>query len=111
MMMKDQELIENIVKRIKEGYNPEKIILFGSYAEGNPGRDSDIDMLIIKDTDKKRPKRFVEVSKIAYDPSVRVPFSPLVFSPDEIQRRLEAGDEFIKEILEKGEVLYDRGAS
>ena len=45
------ELTGDIVKKIVFGYSPQKIILFGSLAHGTPTKDSDVDLLIIKDTD------------------------------------------------------------
>ena len=60
-MVKDKKmrkLIQEVVERIKTEYQPEKIILFGSYAYGTPNEDSDIDLLIVKDTDKGRVDRY-----------------------------------------------------
>jgi predicted nucleotidyltransferase len=88
---------------------PEKIILFGSYAYGNPTEDSDIDLLIIKETDKKRRvDRFVEVQSIVYDGQSELPVSPLVLTKEELQERLSMGDDFIKEIVKKGKMLYEK---
>jgi len=106
--MKQTEIISRIVEKIKEGYNPQKIILFGSYARGNPTEDSDIDLLIIKETNKRRDERFVDVKRIIYNPNIRVPVSPIVYTPKELKRRLDMGDDFVNEILKKGVVLYDR---
>jgi len=106
--MKQTEIISRIVEKIKEGYNPQKIILFGSYARGNPTEDSDIDLLIIKETNKRRDERFVDVKRIIYNPNIRVPVSPIVYTPKELKRRLDMGDDFVNEILKRGVVLYDR---
>jgi predicted nucleotidyltransferase len=46
--MVSEKKIEEIASKIAEGFNPEKIILFGSYALGNPNRNSDLDFLIVK---------------------------------------------------------------
>jgi len=59
MIGKDK--ISEIVNKIVIGYNPDKIILFGSYAYGNPKEDSDLDLFVIKDTDVPRPQRTVQV--------------------------------------------------
>jgi len=108
-MQKVEAIIKEIVEILTEKYKPEKIILFGSYAYGNPTEDSDIDLLIIKETDKKRRvDRFVEVKRIIFNPKIRIPISPLVLTKDEIKERLEMGDDFIEEILTKGKVLYER---
>lgn len=110
-MVKDRKLrklILDIVDQIKREYMPDKIILYGSYAYGKPTRDSDIDLLIVKDTDKRRVDRFVEVSRLVYQPGRHVSVSPLVYTPKELEERLSLGDDFVEEVLSKGEVLYAR---
>jgi predicted nucleotidyltransferase len=62
------QLISRIVRTIGREYKPQKIILFGSYAYGRANPDSDIDLLIIKDTDVRVVDRFVEVKRLIYDP-------------------------------------------
>jgi len=111
MKGKIKPVISEIVEKLKSEYKPLKIILFGSYAYGNPVEDSDIDLLILKDTGKRGVDRFVEVKRIIYNPNRRVPVSPLVYTPAELEERLRIGDDFIKEILQKGVVLYERTGS
>lgn len=106
--LKYKKTILEITEKIRKRYNPDKIILFGSYAYGKPGNDSDIDLFIIKNTRKRRIDRFVEVKRIAYDPERNIPFSPLVYTSKEIKERLALGDDFVAEILERGKVLYAR---
>lgn len=106
---KIEDIIKEIVKVLAEKYQPEKVILFGSYAYGNQTEDSDIDLLIIKNTDKKRRvDRFVEVKQIIFNPEFNIPVSPLVLTVDEVKGRIESGDDFIEEILTKGKVLYEK---
>lgn len=102
------KIISDIVERLKRDYQPEKIILFGSYAYGEPTEDSDIDLLIVKETNQRPIDRRVEVRKLVYDPKRTIAFSPLVYTPEEIEQRLSLGDDFINEILQKGEILYER---
>ena len=101
-----QQTIEQIVARIVEHYLPERIILFGSYAYGTPDAGSDLDLLIVKETDERPIDRRVTVRRIAYVPRRGLPFSPLVITPQELDRRLEMGDPFYHEIIARGEVLY-----
>jgi len=101
-------LISDIVRRLNISYHPDKIILYGSYAHGNPTSDSDIDLLIIKDTDKRRVDRFVEVKQIIYQPGRTIVISPLVYTPKEIEERLKMGDDFVTNIMTKGKVIYVR---
>lgn len=109
-MVKDkkvQKLISEMVEKIAVSYNPLKIILFGSYAYGKPDRDSDIDLFIIKETDERPIDRRVNVRKIVSDRTRRIPFEPIVITQEELADRIKRGDQFIGEILTKGEVLYE----
>lgn len=101
-----RRVILDIVERLKKEYQPEKIILFGSYAYGQPTRDSDIDLFIIKDTAEPPFYRGITVRRICHDPHRHVPFEPLVVTPSEWAERLEMGDPFFEEIRDKGQVLY-----
>ena len=102
-------VIDDIVAQLKKEYRPEKIILFGSYAYGEPTRDSDIDMFIIKDTDESPFQRRIPVRRICHAPDHHIPFQPLVVTPSEWSERLEMGDPFFKEIQQKGKVLFSQG--
>jgi predicted nucleotidyltransferase len=95
--------IERIVSELK----PEKIILFGSYAYGNPTPDSDVDLLVIMNTKAKEIDRFVAVSNLLYPR--QFPVDILVKTPKEIEAEArKKGNFFIREILKKGKVIYDR---
>lgn len=98
--------LNKIVRRVVDAYRPEKIILFGSYAYGKPHADSDLDLLIIKKTSERFIDRWVHVRRLVSDPQRAIPFEPLVLTPEEIAERLAIGDQFVEEILTKGEVLY-----
>jgi predicted nucleotidyltransferase len=98
--------LNEIVRRLVADYKPEKIILFGSYAYGEPHADSDLDVLIIKETRERPFDRVTEVIRLTSDAYRHVGFEPLVFTPQEIALRLRIGDQFVAEIVEKGEVLY-----
>ena len=102
---KTREIILRIAKKIGENYKPERIILYGSFAYGNPGRDSDIDLLIIKDTNERPADRCLKVRQImAIDEDALI--SPLVITPGEVEYRLARGDQFLRQIISMGEVLY-----
>ena len=101
-----REVIQDILKKLLTDYAPEKVILFGSYAYGTPRHDSDIDLLIIKETPERFIDRWVTVRRILSDPKRTIPMETLVLTPQEVSRRLAIGDQFLAEILEKGEVLY-----
>jgi predicted nucleotidyltransferase len=106
MTQQGQSLLNSIVRVLVAKYRPEKIILFGSYAYGEPDATSDIDLLILKETDKSFPKRWAEVCELTADIVGTIPFSPLVLTPAELEERRAKGDQFFEEILTKGRVLY-----
>ena len=101
-----QEAIQNILEKLITEYAPQKVILFGSYAYGTPHSDSDIDLLIIKDTSERFIDRWVTVQRILTGTHHSLPVQTFVLKPQEIENRLTVGDQFIKEILERGTVLY-----
>lgn len=103
---KAQGVIEEIVDKIVRGYGPTKIILFGSYAYGKPSDDSDIDLLIIKNTDKRPIDRWMEVKRILRDPQRVLSISPHIYTEREIKDRFMIKDFFIEEIFKKGKILY-----
>jgi predicted nucleotidyltransferase len=98
--------ISEIVKKIAFGYNPDKIILFGSYATGNPNENSDLDLFVIKDTDLPRPQRTVQVRKMLY--GSMVPIDLIVYTPKEIEEAKENIFSFVYGVLNTGKTLYER---
>ena len=98
--------LQRIMDIIILKYRPEKVILFGSYAYGNPTPNSDVDLLIILETDKPRKERVIAVSLLLYPR--RFPVDILVKTPQEIEDELQQGNFFLQEIIDKGRVLYER---
>ena len=101
-----QKIIQQIVQKLRASYSPLKIILFGSHASGLALGDSDIDLLVIKETSERFIDRWVTVRQILSDPKRKVAIEVLVLTPQEVSDRLARGDQFVAEILEKGQVLY-----
>jgi predicted nucleotidyltransferase len=99
-------MIRRMVEKLAAEYSPERIILFGSYAYGAPHEDSDIDLLIVKETSETLIDRMVAVRRILSDPKRTVGLDTLVLTPQEGSSRLAKGDQFIEEIIERGKVLY-----
>jgi predicted nucleotidyltransferase len=95
-----------MVKKLVAEYKPEKIILFGSYANGNPTEDSDIDLFILKDTEEKFLKRWTKVHSILSTLHPGVALDTVILNPKELEKRLFVGDHFIQDIINNGEVLY-----
>jgi len=102
------ESLKRIVESLITHYSPERIILFGSYAHGIPNEDSDVDLFIVKETDRPFFKRLMEVRQIISGCRRGIPLDLIVFTPQELDERLRLGDDFVKEILTEGRVLYER---
>ena len=101
------DALPKAIRQIVQKLQPEQIVLFGSYAYGEPTRDSDVDLLVVMNTRISSPtKRYLRVSRLLRPRPF--PVDILVKTPDEIRRALISGDFFIKEILSRGRVLYER---
>jgi predicted nucleotidyltransferase len=99
-----EEIIHELVSRIALQFLPRKIILFGSYAYGIPRPESDIDLLIVMDTPLRETEQALRIRQFI-NPLFGVDF--LVYTPSRLQERLKLGDSFLKEITEKGIVMYE----
>jgi predicted nucleotidyltransferase len=100
-------VIRDIAEKIAREYQPEKIILFGSHAWGTPGPDSDVDLFIVKESTKRRIEREADLRMLLFGnrfPAMDI----LVYTPDELRHRMSLGDFFVREILDRGRVLYGR---
>ena len=100
-----EDKIEAIIEDLKS-YDPEKIILFGSVAKGISDAFSDIDMVIIKNTNKRFIERLVEASRL-----IRKELQPVdlfIYTPGEIKLMKEEGNSFIEEALKNGRIVYER---
>ncbi|MBN1344981.1 MAG: nucleotidyltransferase domain-containing protein [Phycisphaerae bacterium] len=99
-------VIEAILDRLIAEYQPEKVILFGSCAREGSGSHSDVDLLIIKETDESFIDRWSKVRGIVSDPNRMVGLDTFVLTPDEVARGVARGDQFLADVLANGEVLY-----
>ena len=107
--MGDDSVIERILERLAEGYDPVKVILFGSRARGGGDEGSDIDLFIVKETSRGWFDRIVEVREILSGRHRRVGLDVIVLTPAELEERLALGDPFYKQIQSEGKVLYVAG--
>ncbi len=101
--MTAQEDIKKIAEQIRRDYDPEKIILFGSFVWGEPNLDSDIDLFIIKETDNTR-KTAMDIDGSIFPR--KFPIDILVYDPKQVEKR--KSNFFIKNILDNGKILYAR---
>ena len=96
--------IRRVCSQIAREFRPQKIILFGSYAYGRPTLDSDVDLLVIMPHKNRALDQAVEISR-RLDHQFAIDL--LVRSPEEVRQRLAWNDFFLREVTEKGEVLYE----
>jgi len=98
--------INEIVARIAVIFNPDKIILFGSYAGGTPNNDSDLDLLIIKDTDLPRHKRSFDIQKMLI--GSMIPMDILVYTNNEFEKEKNEKYSFLNSAIKTSRILYER---
>lgn len=96
--------IENAAKQIGEKSHAQAVILFGSYARNEAGRDSDVDFLVIAESDLPRYKRSRQIH-LMFKP-YPFPMDILVYTPEEIQKEKESEISFISRALKEGKKLY-----
>jgi uncharacterized protein len=101
-----ETVLQEITRRIVTTFNPEKVVLFGSRAEGTPRMDSDVDLLVIMETQSPPIQRAVAVKRACRPRFVAM--DVLVKTPAEIAWQLRQGNFLLRQILEQGRVLYER---
>lgn len=104
--MTSQSTIDSITKKIASQFQPQKIVLFGSYAWGEPTADSDIDLFVIQESDKNQLDRARAIRKELF--GFGTPTDLMVLTPSEVEKRLSQNDLFVKHILDKGKILYEQ---
>jgi predicted nucleotidyltransferase len=102
-----QEQINEITKRIVRNFKPQRIILFGSYANGKPTEQSDLDLLIIKDSEFPSRLQNRKVRKILS--GLRVPVDVIVKTPEEFQTYKDIIGTIIYPANKFGKVIYESG--
>jgi predicted nucleotidyltransferase len=96
--------IREIVQQIVERFRPQKVILFGSYAEGQATPDSDVDLLVVMETSEQALHAAARISAAIDHP---FPLDILVFRPAELKASLERKGVFATEVMAKGLVLHE----
>jgi len=96
--------IENVARKIGQQIQAEAVILFGSYARNQPGKHSDVDLLVIAESDLPRHKRSRELH-LMFKP-YPFPMDILVYTPKEVEQEREFELSFISTVLREGKKLY-----
>ena len=98
-----REKIQQVVDKIVKEYQPEKIILFGSWAWGEPHEDSDVDLFVLKDTEESTRDVARKIDGSIFPRPF--PLDIIVYKPDQAEKALKY-DFFIRNIISRGRVLY-----
>lgn len=104
--MSKNKYLQQIVQRVTQSLHPVAIVLFGSHAYGIPNDDSDWDILVVTKTEKSYRERIRQMDELFLDRTQPMDF--VVRTPKEIKERIQKGDFFLEEIMNKGKVLYGR---
>lgn len=102
----DDNLLKEIVSRIVNAVRPDKIVLFGSYAYGRPKAESDLDLLIIMNSNLPRYKRAISIYGALA--GLLISKDILVYTPEEIEDWSEVHQAFITTAIRKGKVIYEK---
>jgi predicted nucleotidyltransferase len=98
--------IKEMVNRIVEQFEPEKIILFGSYARGTAGPDSDADLLVVMPVEGSKRKRATEIDLALF--GIDMPADVVVVTPEELERQKDVIGTFVHPAVCEGQVVYER---
>jgi predicted nucleotidyltransferase len=113
--MEIEAILEKLVLSLKLS-DPYKIILFGSYANGNPDKNSDIDLMVILDNDhvsrtyEERLNKKVYIRTLVREINRKIPLDILVYSKEELKIIKEHGNYFIDEVERTGRVIYEKAS-
>ncbi|HKA01215.1 MAG TPA: nucleotidyltransferase domain-containing protein [Candidatus Solibacter sp.] len=100
-------VIRRFARQVAERFQPERIILFGSYAYGSPHADSDVDILVVMPARQQH----TQAARIRWAIPAPFPMDLIVRTPENLRWRLEEGESFHTEIVSKGKVLYEKATS
>ncbi len=99
--------INRYARELVAKFQPERVILFGSYAEGRPTEDSDVDLLVVMDHQGRDVEQAFEIRRSI---KRRFPLDLVVRTPATVDRRLTQNDTFLSTVYSKGQTLYERRA-
>jgi uncharacterized protein len=104
--MINKTTISQIVRKIATTIKPEKIFLFGSYATGQATEDSDVDLLIIKNTSEPKYKRSIEIQKLLI--GSKIPVDIIVYTNDEYEKEKSDKFSFVNTATQGAKLMYER---
>ena len=104
--MIDSNKINEVVSKIATRFNPDKIILFGSYANGTPDDNSDLDLLIVQDTELPMQKRGLDIRLSLI--GTMIPIDILIYTNAEFDKEKSISFSFINSVIKNSKLLYER---
>ena len=104
--MIDSKIIDDVVFKIASRFNPYKIILFGSYANGTQNEDSDLDLLIVQDSELPMQKRGLDIRMSLI--GTKIPMDILIYTKTEFEQEKNSAFSFLKSAIKNSKVLYER---
>ena len=106
MIPESDDLVRDIIRRIVQTAQPDKIILFGSRARGDARPDSDFDVLVIKESSEPRYRRSVPLYVALADLPAEV--EVMVYTPEEIDEWRQVSQAFVTTAVREGTTIYER---
>lgn len=104
-----ERTLTELVSAIVASLDPERILLFGSFARGDQNRASDIDLVVVAHTSLPFCDRIGRVLEACHPISPGRPVEALVYTPEEWQRMLAEGRSFAHHVVREARVLHERG--
>ncbi len=105
--MIDQDEIRRVATRLAEAIDAEQVVLFGSYARGDANETSDVDLMIVAESELPRFKRSRELYKLLRP--YPFPMDLVVYTPEEVARGEKSPVSFVSTVLREGKPVYVRG--
>ncbi len=103
----DYSAVDIAVDAIVRDLSPEMIVLFGSVARGTADRNSDMDLMVVMDTDEKRARRSSDVQMALWRRKIVLDADIIVVTPEEYEENKENEYSFIHEIVSTGKIIYE----
>ena len=104
--MVEMKEIRDLTSQIAREFSPDRIILLGSHAYGQPGNDSDVDILVVLPFEGKPVRKAIEIRNRV---NAQVPLDLIVRTPEQVADRLAQNDWFMRDVVEQGRTLYEAG--
>jgi predicted nucleotidyltransferase len=104
--MIDSNKINEVVSKIATKFNPDKIILFGSFANGTSNTDSDLDLLIVQESDLPMHKRGLDIRMSLI--GTMIPMDILIYTKSEFNLEKDKSFSFLYSAMKSSKVLYER---